>query len=197
MSIGFTSLGSTHTVRAENTTTCTCQADIRPRCDSPIRPRCDRKAVGHETGGGAANSLHAFGRLTARRHGAVTRAWVKTNPLCGNEAFKKVPISVAKTPDQKRSLCSACMEAYRWGVRHGQMRCRRKKVWVLAIADRGIVVEGQAFGSQRKAIQGLAKYLKVHEGYDGGADMAEVSEWLAEHDERMGAEIFPASLELS
>ncbi len=119
------------------------------------------------------------------------------NPLCQNQAFKEVPISVAKASDRRRSLCATCEQVYTWGVRHGQMTRHRKKVWVLAIADRGMVVQGQAFGSQRKAVQGLVEYLKTYEGYDGGADMAEVGEWLAEHDERLGAEIFPTSLELS
>jgi len=119
------------------------------------------------------------------------------NPLCENEASKEVPVSVDKACDQRRSLCVACEEVYTWGVQHGQMKHRPKKVWVLAVADRGMVVEGQAFRSQGQAVQGLANYLKVHEGYDGGADMAEIGEWLAEYDERLGAEIFSASLELN
>ncbi len=118
------------------------------------------------------------------------------NSLCEHEAVKEVPVSVAKASDQRRSLCAACEEAYTWGVQHGQMLRRRKKVWVLAIADRGMVVEGQVFSRRRQAVQGLANYLKVHEDYDGGADMAEIGQWFADHDERLGAEIFPSSLEL-
>jgi hypothetical protein len=43
------------------------------------------------------------------------------NPLCENEAVKKVPVSVEKPSDQVRSLCAACEEPYTWGVQHGSM----------------------------------------------------------------------------
>jgi hypothetical protein len=117
------------------------------------------------------------------------------NDLCENEAVKQVFVSTNKPSDQKRSLCGACAQAYHWGVRHGRMTARLKRVWVLAVADRGIVVHGGAFRTRRSAIAGLVEYLKANEDYDGPADMPSISDWLADHDERLGVDIFPASLD--
>ena len=117
------------------------------------------------------------------------------NSLCENEAVKTVPVSVNKPSDQRRSLCAACKEAYDWGVQHGRMTPKNQKVWVLAVTDRGTVVHGRAFSKRPKAVQGLAEYLQANEGYRGPGDMCSIADWLAEHDERLGADIFPASLE--
>ena len=117
------------------------------------------------------------------------------NSLCRNEAVKDVPVSVAKASDQKRALCVVCTEAYDWGVRHGRMTSKRKRIWVLAVADRGIIVHGGAFSNKRKAVEALVEYLRANEDYSGPSDMPSVSDWLAEHDERLGVDIFPASLE--
>ncbi len=117
------------------------------------------------------------------------------NPHCENQAIKEVPISVRKPSDQKRSLCGACEEAYSWGVQQGAMSLSRKRLWVLAIADRGMVVHGQAYGSRQRAVQGLAQYLKNNENYTGPAEMPAISDWLAEHDERLSVELFTASLD--
>lgn len=116
-------------------------------------------------------------------------------PLCKNVAAKDVPVSVAGASDQKRALCAACKQAYDWGVRHGRMTARRKSIWVLAVADRGIIVHGGAFRSKRKAVEALVEYLRANEDYSGPSDMPSISDWLAEHDERLGVDIFPASLE--
>jgi hypothetical protein len=118
------------------------------------------------------------------------------NSLCENEAVKEVPVSMAGASDQKWALCRACKQAYDWGVRHGRMTPNRKRIWVLAVADRGIIVHGGAFSSKREAVHGLAEYLRTNEDYTGPADMPSVSDWLAEHDERLGVDIFPASLEV-
>ncbi len=119
------------------------------------------------------------------------------NPLCQHQSSREVRVSVDSPSDETRSLCDACRVVFAWGVQHGRTSRKPRKVWVLAIADRGIIAQGRAFASRQQAVQGLVKYLKAHEGYDGAADMAEVSEWLAEHDERLGVDIFPTSLELS
>jgi len=42
------------------------------------------------------------------------------NPLCDNEAVTEVSMAVSESSDQKRALCAACHEAYRWGVQHGR-----------------------------------------------------------------------------
>jgi hypothetical protein len=119
------------------------------------------------------------------------------NSLCENEAMRMVPVSVNKPSDEKRALCAACKEAYDWGVQHGRMTPQRKKVWVLAVAFSGTVVHGGAFSRRSQAVQGLAEYLRANEGYSGPAEMPSICAWLAEHDERLSIEIFPASLGLS
>ena len=119
------------------------------------------------------------------------------NSLCENEAVKEVTVSVAKASDQKRAVCAACTEAYDWGVRHGRMTPKRKRIWVLAVADRGVIVHGGAFGSKRRAVEALVEYLSANEDYSGPSDMPSISDWLAEHHERLGVDIFPALLEAS
>jgi hypothetical protein len=119
------------------------------------------------------------------------------NPLCENEAVKEVPVSIRKPSDQKRSLCAACEEVFTWGLQQGSMMSRRRRVWVLAIADRGMVVFGKGYPGKAKAVQGLAEYLKTNEDYTGPAAMPSISDWLAEHDERLSIELFAASLDAS
>jgi hypothetical protein len=119
------------------------------------------------------------------------------NDLCESEAVRQVLISVERPCDQKRALCAACKEAYDWGVQHGRRTPKNKQVWVLAVIDRGTVVHGRVFRKRPQAIRSLAEYLRANEGYSGPAAMPSISAWLAEHDERLGADIFPASVDLS
>ena len=116
------------------------------------------------------------------------------NPLCENEAAGAVPVSVDRASDQQRALCGACNEAYDWGVQHGRRTPKGKRVWVLAVSDRGLVVHSGAFRTRRRAVQGLAQYLRTYEGYHGPAAMPEISDWLAERAEGLGVDIFPAPL---
>ena len=114
------------------------------------------------------------------------------NPLCDAEAVKVVEVSVKKTADERRSLCACCEEVFVWGVQHGTMRSRRRKQWILAIADRGIIAYAEAYPSKKMAEQGLIDYLRREEHYDGPDEISEAAHWLAEHDERLSAEIFVA-----
>jgi hypothetical protein len=43
------------------------------------------------------------------------------NPLCENEATKRVCVSRNRAGDGQRWLCPACEEVFTWGVRHGHM----------------------------------------------------------------------------
>lgn len=43
------------------------------------------------------------------------------NPTCENPGTHVVSVSTQKPGDQKRTLCTACEEAYSWGVQHGTM----------------------------------------------------------------------------
>jgi hypothetical protein len=54
-----------------------------------------------------------------------------------------------------------------------------------------------AFRNRRKAINDLVRYLREQEGYCGPEDLPGICDWLAEHKERLGADIFPASADLS
>ena len=114
------------------------------------------------------------------------------NPLCQSEAGKQVKVSVKKASDERRSLCACCETVFSWGVQHGKLLSHKQKQWILAIADKGIVAYAEAYSSQEKAEQGLIDYLRKEERYDGPDDISEAASWLAEHDERLGAEIFAA-----
>ena len=114
------------------------------------------------------------------------------NPLCDAEAVKQVKVSVKKPSDERRSLCARCEEAFVWGVQHGKKLSRRQRQWILAIADRGIIAYAEVYHSKKMAEQGLIDYLRKEESYDGPDEISEAANWLAEHDERMSAEIFAA-----
>jgi len=110
------------------------------------------------------------------------------NPNCNNPAVKKVRVSVTLPSDQKRSLCAACEESYAWGVQHGMITSWRP-VWVLAVADRGVVVHLGVFRKRKDAEGGLVDYLRTYHGYSGLGDRKAVRRWLREHDERLSVEI--------
>ena len=105
------------------------------------------------------------------------------NPNCENPGFKEVPVSVRKAGDQKRTLCATCEEAYTWGVQHGTFTASIKEVWLIAVADRGIVAHVRAFASAKAAIKALADYLAEYNGYTGPADIRAIHRWLKRHDE--------------
>jgi hypothetical protein len=119
------------------------------------------------------------------------------NPLCENEATKVVLVSVDKPADQRRSLCAVCEEVYSWGVQHGRIASAPKRVWVLAVTHQGTVVYARACRRRRGVLRALVRYLEAHEDYRGPDDMGDILAWLAEHDERLGVDIFPASTDLS
>ena len=110
------------------------------------------------------------------------------NPNCDNPAAKKVRVSVALPSDQVRSLCATCEEAYAWGVQHGVMISWRP-VWVLAVADRGVITHLGVFRKRKDAEEGLVDHLRTYHGYSGPGDRNAVRRWLREHDERLSVEI--------
>jgi hypothetical protein len=111
------------------------------------------------------------------------------NPNCENPAFKEVPVSVSKPSDQKRTLCATCGEAYSWGVQHGTISSRVKEVWLVAVADRGIIAHVQAYADAKTAIKALAAYLAEFNDYAGPADIRAIRRWLRRHDENLSVEI--------
>jgi hypothetical protein len=111
------------------------------------------------------------------------------NPNCENPGFKEVPVSVSKPSDQKRTLCATCEEAYSWGVQHGIISCCVKEVWLVAVADRGVVAHVHAFKDAKSAIKALATYLAEFNEYTGPADIRAIRRWLRRHDENLSVEI--------
>jgi hypothetical protein len=116
------------------------------------------------------------------------------NDLCEKEAAGPVSISVHGPCDRKRALCAACKQAYDWGVADGRMTSLPQRIWVLAVTDMGLVIHSGAFRTRRKAVQGLAQYLQVYQGYRGPAEMPSISDWLAEQAQDLGVDLFPAPL---
>ncbi len=114
------------------------------------------------------------------------------NPLCDSQAVFTVEILATASLNNKRIICPRCHEVYRWGLHRGESIARRQRLWVLAIADRGMVAFAQAYSSQERAEQGLIDYLRTEENYTGPDEISAAASWLADHDERLGAEIFEA-----
>jgi len=48
------------------------------------------------------------------------------NQYCGNPGARVVQVSVEGPGDQKRTLCTACEEAYTWGVQHGTIAAQAR-----------------------------------------------------------------------
>lgn len=119
------------------------------------------------------------------------------NPLCENEATKVVPVSVDRPSDQKRALCAVCEKAYSWGVQHGCFTSVPKKVWALHVSDAGTVVHAGVYRNKCSAVRALAAYLRNQEGYSGSQDLPSICDWMAERNEHLGVDIFPASVDLS
>jgi hypothetical protein len=111
------------------------------------------------------------------------------NPNCENPGFKEVPVSVKKPSDQTRTLCATCEESFSWGVQHGAMSCKMKEVWLVAVADRGIVAHVRAYADAKTAIKALAAYLAEFNEYAGPADIRAIRRWLRRHDETLSVEI--------
>ncbi len=119
------------------------------------------------------------------------------NPLCENEATKRVSASVDRPSDQRRSLCAICEEVYSWGVQHGRMSSAPRRAWVLRVTDGGEVVHACVFRTRRKAVKDLAGYFSTHEGYRGPEALPAMSDWLAQHREHLNVDLFPASIDWS
>jgi hypothetical protein len=64
-----------------------------------------------------------------------------------------------------------------------------RPVWVLAVADRGIIAHLAVFRRRKDAEEGLVDHLRAYQGYSGRGDRKAVRRWLREHDERLSVEI--------
>ncbi len=111
------------------------------------------------------------------------------NPYCETPSVREVPVSVNKPSDQVRAVCATCEEAYTWGVQHGKKVSQHRKVWILAIADKGIIAHITAHKSKAEAEKGMVEYLREYEQYDYSDDVDLAYLYLSQHDERLSAEI--------
>ena len=105
------------------------------------------------------------------------------NPFCESPSVKEVHVSVKKPSDQVRALCAPCEEAYVWGVQHGRKTAESKGLWILAVADRGIIAHVRAYSTKTDAEKGLVKYLRKYHSYDGQDNVQSAYQWLRDHDE--------------
>jgi hypothetical protein len=111
------------------------------------------------------------------------------NPLCKNYGKTEVSVSIDSYADQLRTLCACCEESYRYGVRHGKMFIEKLPLWIVAVADSGIVAYVQAYLDRMSAVKSLANYLRENHNYNGEPTMESVFQWLRTHDEHLGVEI--------
>ncbi len=119
------------------------------------------------------------------------------NPRCERASSRDVSISVGGPFDPTKSLCVACKAAFDWGVRHGQATTKAEEVWVVAVTYQYDTIHAEIVKSKHKAIEALASYLRANEDYVGPAGMSDICDWMAEHDERLGIDLFSATLDLS
>ena len=75
------------------------------------------------------------------------------------------------------------------GCKHTQ-----QKLFILAIADRGIVSHAKAFADEHLAHEALAEYLRKYHQYDGPNHIQEIIEWLNQHDEYLSVEIIQQNI---
>lgn len=111
------------------------------------------------------------------------------NTFCEAQAVKEVPVSVKKLSDEVRALCTTCTEAYTWGVQHGKKVSQRRKLWILAVADRGLIAHAVAYKGKEEAQKGMIDHLRKYHGYNGLNDADVAYLWLNEHDEHLSVEI--------
>ena len=111
------------------------------------------------------------------------------NTFCEALAVKEVPVSVNKPSDEIRALCATCEEAYTWGVQHGKKVSRQRKLWILAVADRGVIAHVAVYKDKNQAEKAMIDHLREYHGYKGLDDVGIAYLWLNDRDERLSVEI--------
>jgi len=66
---------------------------------------------------------------------------------------------------------------------------RTGPLWILAIADRGIVVHASVHLRRDEAENALLRHLREHHRYDGPERVQAAWEWLEAHNETLSVEI--------
>jgi len=111
------------------------------------------------------------------------------NQYCDAPGAKEVDVSVHKPGDQKRTFRDPCAEAYVIGCQHGRMQSQAAEIWLVAIADRGLVFFVKAYANETLALKGVATYLRQQHGYQGPLIREAVNDWLDQHDEPLSIEV--------
>ena len=70
------------------------------------------------------------------------------------------------------------------------------RVWIVTVADRGVIEHVRACSTQTKAQKDLAAHLRRYHEYRGSRKMEELSAWLDQHNERLSAQISCQKLQL-
>jgi len=138
---------------------------------------------------------HSFDHASEKAAIHMISAFSQANPLCPNEVPKQPCLPVERSSHGRPVLCATCRRACDWGATLAAMATVPKKLWVAAVTHRGNVVHAEAVVGKVKAVKALAEYLKTEEGYVGPAQLPGICAWLGEHDERLGIELFRASMD--
>jgi hypothetical protein len=64
-----------------------------------------------------------------------------------------------------------------------------QSLWIVVVADRGIIAHVHAYNNEADATKDLADYLRENHRYDGIADFIAIYQWLRQNDETLSAEI--------
>jgi hypothetical protein len=71
---------------------------------------------------------------------------------------------------------------------------RKRSLWLVAVADKGIVAFVHACGDEQSAVNGLARHLRKHNGYKGPNDWNNLKTWLDEHEDYLDIRIVRQAL---
>lgn len=77
----------------------------------------------------------------------------------------------------------------------GATHSQQGKLWILAVADSGVVNHIRAYKSEAEADKGLVEYLRKYQDYNGKNNVKEAWKWLDEH-ERLSAEVVQQNINL-
>jgi len=71
---------------------------------------------------------------------------------------------------------------------------RKRLLWIVAVADKGIVAFVRACGDEQSAVKGLARHLRKYNGYKGPNHWNNLKTWLEEHNDYLDIRIVRQTL---
>jgi len=111
------------------------------------------------------------------------------NPKCKYPATTEIPVSVNGSSAERRWVCEACKEAYNWGVEYGCFTINEQPIWLVAIADKGLVAHVSVHASEAAANAALVTALTDYHGYEGGSNVDDLWRWINRRQETLSVEI--------